>query len=151
RVGRGEKLFALHKFRTMRPDRRHQHTAYVGTDRRLTHKHPNDPRLTRLGRTLRKWSLDELPQLWDVVTGRLSLVGPRPELLSIVDRYEPWQHGRHAVKPGLTGLWQITARGDGEMHEHTDLDIEYAQLVLMRRDLKIMLLTIPAVLTKRGY
>src|SRR5437870_8179025 len=72
RVGRGEKLFALHKFRTMRSDRRHQHTAYVGTDRRVTHKHRDDPRLPRLGRTLRKWTLDELPQLSDVVTGRLS-------------------------------------------------------------------------------
>jgi lipopolysaccharide/colanic/teichoic acid biosynthesis glycosyltransferase len=151
RVGRDEELFALHKFRTMRPDRRRHPSAYPGADRRRTHKHPDDPRLTRLGRTLRKWSLDELPQLWDVVTGRLSLVGPRPELLSIVDRYEPWQHGRHVVKPGITGLWQITARGNGEMHEHTDLDIEYAQRVELRRDLKIMLLTIPAVLAKKGY
>jgi lipopolysaccharide/colanic/teichoic acid biosynthesis glycosyltransferase len=108
--------------------------------------------LTRVGRTLRKWSLDELPQLWDVVVGRLSLVGPRPELVSIVERYEPWQHRRHVVKPGLTGLWQITARGNGEeMHEHTDLDIEYAEHVSFRGDLKIMVLTLPAVLLKKGY
>ena len=65
-------------------------------------------------------------------------MGPRPELESIVANYEPWQHARHAVKPGLTGLWQVKARGDGEMHEHTDLDIEYAQNVTLRGDLKIM-------------
>ena len=151
RVGRDEKHFRLHKFRTMHADRRHNNGGFAGRDRRLTHKHPNDPRLTMVGRTLRKWSLDELPQLWDVITGKLSLVGPRPELTSIVEAYEPWQHSRHAVKPGLTGLWQVTARGDGPMHEHTELDIEYSQHVTFRRDVKIMFLTIPAVLSHTGY
>jgi lipopolysaccharide/colanic/teichoic acid biosynthesis glycosyltransferase len=156
RVGRGERLFGLHKFRTMAADRRHHNRRFgsrgdADRDRRVTHKHPDDPRLTPLGRMLRKWSVDELPQLWDVVTGKLSLVGPRPELTSIVDRYEPWQHGRHAVKPGLTGLWQVTARGDGPMFEHTDLDIEYAERVTFRRDLMILLRTIPAVLAHTGY
>jgi lipopolysaccharide/colanic/teichoic acid biosynthesis glycosyltransferase len=151
RVGRDEKCFLLHKFRTLQPDRRREGVAYCGTERRRTHKHPDDPRLTPVGRALRKWSLDELPQLWDVVTGKLSLVGPRPELPSIVGQYEPWQHARHAVKPGLTGLWQVKARGNGEMHEHTDLDIEYVQRVTLRRDLTIMCLTIPAILTHKGY
>ena len=154
RVGRDGRLFRLHKFRSMSADRRfisRRRTARDDCDRRRTHKHPDDPRLTVVGRTLRKWSLDELPQLWDVVTGKLSLVGPRPELTSIVSKYEPWQHARHAVKPGLTGLWQVTARGNGPMFEHTDLDIEYAQRVTLRRDLKILLLTIPAVLAHTGY
>jgi lipopolysaccharide/colanic/teichoic acid biosynthesis glycosyltransferase len=153
RVGRNGRVFELHKFRTMHADRREQSigTAYDDGDRRQTHKHPNDPRLTFVGRTLRKWSLDELPQLLDVLDGKLSMVGPRPELVNIVDNYEPWQHARHAVKPGLTGLWQITARGDGEMHEHTDLDIEYAQKVTLRNDLKILLLTLPAILAHKGY
>lgn len=153
RVGRNGKVIELHKFRTMHADRRAEAigTAYDDGDRRRTHKHPNDPRLTLVGRTLRKWSLDELPQLVDVLDGRLSLVGPRPELVSIVDSYEPWQHGRHAVKPGLTGLWQVTARGNGEMHEHTDLDIEYAHKVTFRKDLKILLLTVPAILAHKGY
>ena len=153
RVGRGGKVFELHKFRTMHADRRRQSigTVHSDDDRRQTHKHPNDPRLTLVGRTLRKWSLDELPQLLDVLDGKLSMVGPRPELVNIVDNYEPWQHARHAVKPGLTGLWQITARGDGEMHEHTDLDIEYAQKVTLRNDVKIMLLTLPAILAHKGY
>lgn len=153
RVGRDGEPFELHKFRTMHPDRRRDgdHPVFHGSDRRRTHKHPKDPRLTLVGRTLRKWSLDELPQLWDVLTGKLSIVGPRPELVRIVDAYEPWQHSRHAVKPGLTGLWQVTARGQGEMHEHTDLDIEYVNNVCLRGDLKIMLLTIPAVLAHKGY
>jgi lipopolysaccharide/colanic/teichoic acid biosynthesis glycosyltransferase len=151
RVGRNGEPFVLHKFRTMHPDRRSPGREYEGDDRRITHKHPDDPRLTKVGQTLRKWSLDELPQLWDVVLGTLSLVGPRPELESIVARYEPWQHARHAVKPGLTGLWQVKARGDGEMHEHTDLDIEYVQKVTLRGDLKIMILTLPAILTRKGY
>ena len=151
RVGRNGELFVLHKFRTMHPDRRAPGREFDGDDRRVTHKHPDDPRLTRVGHTLRKWSLDELPQLWDVILGTLSIVGPRPELESIVANYEPWQHARHAVKPGLTGLWQVKARGDGEMHEHTDLDIEYAQNVTLRGDLKIMALTLPAILTRKGY
>jgi lipopolysaccharide/colanic/teichoic acid biosynthesis glycosyltransferase len=151
RVGRHGARFVVHKFRTMHPDRRAPGLEYAGDDRRITHKHPDDPRLTRVGQALRKWSLDELPQLWDVLLGTLSLVGPRPELESIVANYEPWQHARHAVKPGLTGLWQVKARGDGEMHEHTDLDIEYVQKVTFRGDLKIMLLTLPAILTRKGY
>ncbi len=151
RVGKNGQRFVLHKFRSMHPDRRSPDNEYDGDDRRITHKHPDDPRLTPIGQTLRKWSLDELPQLWDVVKGTLSIVGPRPELESIVAKYEPWQHGRHAVKPGLTGLWQIKARGDGEMHEHTDLDIEYVRHVTLRGDLKILLLTLPAILTRRGY
>ncbi len=151
RVGRDEELFALHKFRTMHPDRRCNRIPYDGSDRRRTHKDRNDPRLTSLGRFLRKWSLDELPQLWDVFVGRLSLVGPRPELVDIVACYEPWQHARHTVKPGLTGLWQVKARGNGAMHEHTDLDIEYAKRVTLRNDLRILLLTIPAVIAHNGY
>jgi lipopolysaccharide/colanic/teichoic acid biosynthesis glycosyltransferase len=151
RVGKNEQRFVLHKFRTMHPDRRSPGNEYDGHDRRITHKHPDDPRLTPVGQTLRKWSLDELPQLWDVLKGTLSIVGPRPELESIVANYEPWQHARHAVRPGLTGLWQIKARGDGEMHEHTDLDIEYVQKITLRGDLKIMLLTLPAILTRKGY
>jgi lipopolysaccharide/colanic/teichoic acid biosynthesis glycosyltransferase len=151
RVGKNGERFVLHKFRTMHPDRRSPGREYDGDDRRVTHKHPDDPRLTPVGHTLRKWSLDELPQLWDVLKGTVSIVGPRPELESIVANYEPWQHSRHVVKPGLTGLWQIKARGDGEMHEHTDLDIEYVQKVTLRGDLKIMLLTLPAILTRKGY
>lgn len=152
RVGRDGRVFELHKFRTMHADRRRNDVVeFVGSDRRRTHKHPDDPRLTLVGRTLRKWSLDELPQLLDVLSGELSIVGPRPELVGIVAGYEPWQHARHSVKPGLTGLWQVTARGEGEMHERTDLDIEYVQNVSFRNDMNIMLRTIPAILAHKGY
>ncbi len=153
RVGRNGEVFELHKFRTMHADRRRDNVVqFDGRDRRLTHKHPDDPRLTLVGRMLRKWSLDELPQLLDVLSGKLSIVGPRPELPHIVaQKYEPWQHARHAVKPGLTGLWQVTARGVGEMHEHVELDIEYMNNVTLRNDIKIMLLTLPAVLQHKGY
>jgi lipopolysaccharide/colanic/teichoic acid biosynthesis glycosyltransferase len=151
RVGLGGRPFTLYKFRSMAPDRRKAQLPF-DQDRRLTHKHPNDPRLTPLGKFLRSWSLDELPQLWNVVRGEMSLVGPRPELVAIVEGYSPWQHLRHEVKPGLTGLWQVTARGDGMMHENTELDLEYAQRLRSSSDLKILLLTIPAVLgLRRGY
>ncbi len=152
RVGFGGRPFTLYKFRSMAPDCRTVQLPFDGPDRRVTHKHPNDPRLTRFGRFLRSWSLDELPQLWNVLRGDMSLVGPRPELVGIVERYSPWQHGRHEVKPGLTGLWQVTSRGDGMMHENTELDLEYARRLGPFADLKILILTIPAVVgLRRGY
>jgi lipopolysaccharide/colanic/teichoic acid biosynthesis glycosyltransferase len=153
RVGQHGTRFTVYKFRTMTGDRRCQELGIVGDDRRLSHKREDDPRLTPLGRTLRRWSLDELPQLWNVVRGEMSLVGPRPELPSIVSRFAPWQHERHAVKPGMTGYWQVYARGDGRvMHERTDLDIAYVRDIGLLTDLKILLLTIPAVTgLKRGY
>ena len=150
RVGRDGREFDVYKFRTMGSDRRRQH-APVEQDRRQNHKSEDDPRHTRVGRCLRKWSLDELPQFWNVVEGDMSLVGPRPELVEIVARYEPWQHQRHVVKPGLTGLWQVSSRGSGMMHLHTDIDLEYIETMGPITDLKILLLTIPATLRRRGH
>ncbi len=153
RVGRNGHLFPVYKFRTMMGDRRFRDLGTEGEDRRVSHKRADDPRLTALGRVLRRWSLDELPQLWNVVRGDMSLVGPRPELPSIVAHFEPWQHERHAVKPGLTGYWQVYARGDGTvMHKRTDLDIAYVRDMSLRTDLKVVLRTIPAVVgIRRGY
>lgn len=153
RVGRNGRLFTVYKFRTMANDRRCQGIAIDGHDRRVSHKRDDDPRLTPLGRALRRWSLDELPQLWNVLRGDMSLVGPRPELPSIVGRFSRWQHERHTVKPGLTGFWQVYARGDGQvMHERTDLDIAYVRAIGLRTDLKILLLTVPAVVgVRKGY
>ncbi|MGI9586152.1 MAG: sugar transferase [Acidimicrobiia bacterium] len=164
RVGRFGDEFMVVKFRTMGPDRR------MGTDRRMAssisvdedgrvegerranHKSSDDPRHTDVGRFLRKWSLDEIPQFWNVAAGDMSLVGPRPELVSIVDRYEPWQHRRHEVKPGLTGLWQVSARGSGPMHEATDIDVAYVDDVTFVNDIKILLQTPAAALgTQQGH
>ena len=149
RCGLNGEPFDVLKFRTMRADRRSQRAA-VPVDRRLTHKSEEDPRHTDVGRQLRKWSLDELPQLWNVVRGEMSLVGPRPELVEIVEGYEPWQHQRHLVRPGLTGLWQISRRGEGLMHLYTDTDLEYIATVGLRTDLKILFRTIPAALSRSG-
>ncbi len=151
RVGLGGDEFVCLKFRTMHADRRVA-DAGPGTDgeRRVTHKSAADPRLTPLGRFMRMASLDELPQLVNVLRGEMSLVGPRPELPSVVARYEPWQHARHAVKPGLTGLWQVSARAETAMHDATQLDIEYIQRMSLWTDLVILARTIPALVTQRG-
>lgn len=149
RVGRNGQEFDVYKFRTMARDRRRQQMPVV-IDRRQNHKSENDPRHTRLGRFLRKSSMDELPQFWNVVRGDMSLVGPRPELVEIVERYEPWQHQRHVVKPGLTGLWQVSGRGSGMMHLHTDIDLEYIERLGPKTDFEILMRTLPATLKRRG-
>lgn len=150
RVGRDGKVFTLYKFRSMAPDRRVRGDGYVGIDRRRTHKSANDPRLGPFGAALRKWSLDELPQLVNVILGQMSLVGPRPELVELVDRYEPWQHLRHQVRPGLTGLWQVEERASGPMHEHTDTDLVYVKRISLLTDLGLLVRTLPALLSRRG-
>jgi lipopolysaccharide/colanic/teichoic acid biosynthesis glycosyltransferase len=141
RVGQNEQIFKMYKFRTMLPDRRHSDRLPPFGERRKQHKDVNDPRHTALGRWLRRRSLDELPQLWNVVRGDMSLVGPRPELPLVVSRYEPWQHLRHAVKPGVTGIWQTTARNyeDGSrLCDHTELDLLYIQQISLGMDLRIL-------------
>ncbi len=141
RVGRYGREFTVYKFRSMGEDRRVAEVSLVEEDRRITHKSDADPRHTPFGRWLRRWSLDEIPQFWNVAKGDMSLVGPRPELPSVTERYEPWQHGRHSVRPGLTGLWQISERGVVPMHEATELDIAYADSVTFRNDMRIILAT----------
>lgn len=151
RMGRLNVPFTLYKFRTMEPDQRTSQIAFVGHDRRVTHKSASDPRITDLGRWLRATRLDELPQLFNVVRGELSLVGPRPELVSVVHQeYEPWQHRRHAVKPGLTGIWQIADRGDKRLHECTEYELAYLDTVSMATDLRIMCQTVPALFRRDG-
>lgn len=149
RVGRNGRIFTIYKFRSMLPDRRVASESYDGPDRRVCHKSVHDPRITPVGRFIRKWSLDELPQLFNVLAGHMSLVGPRPELVEIVERYHPWQHQRHEVKPGLTGLWQVSARGDGLMHEYVGIDLTYVQRVSFLLDVKLLLATVPVALGQR--
>ncbi len=151
RVGRHGAPFEVLKFRSMRHDQRVSAHIPIPRDRRTTHKAEADPRHTPLGRFLRRLSLDELPQLWNVVRGDMSLVGPRPELPHVVAgyRYE-WQHARHTVKPGVTGLWQISARGHLPMHEAVHLDLLYASHLDLGMDMRILLRTIPALVQRQG-
>lgn len=141
RVGHRGRTFEIYKFRTMHPDRRRDTAPFDGEDRRISHKRADDPRITRVGRFLRKWSLDETPQFFNVLRGEMSLVGPRPEMVQIVAGYDLWQHARHAVKPGITCLWQISERGDRMLHEATELDIQYTESISMWTDASILLRT----------
>ncbi len=157
RVGKDGQPFTMYKFRSMKHDRRSGRdrredapddwAGNRGPDRRRTHKHPEDPRVTPFGRFIREWSLDELPQLFNVLRGELSMIGPRPELVEIVDRYEDWEHRRHDVKPGLTGLWQVTDRDDsGLMHLCVERDLQYIDQLSLRTDLTILAMTPAAIL-----
>lgn len=109
-----------------------------------------DPRVTRMGRLLRRSSLDELPQLWNVLRGDMSLVGPRPPIPYEVDHYPPEWFARFAVKPGITGLWQVSGRSQVTLAEMVRLDVEYAQRRSLRFNLWILVRTVPAVLGARG-
>ena len=138
RCGLNGTVFTVLKFRTMGEDRR-QADVQVFDENRITHKSDEDPRHTRVGRVLRSYSLDELPQLINVLRGDMSIVGPRPELESVVNGDYPKDlHRRHLVRPGLTGLWQISARGDGPMHENGEWDLAYVDQISLLTDLKII-------------
>jgi lipopolysaccharide/colanic/teichoic acid biosynthesis glycosyltransferase len=105
----------------------------------------NDPRMTRVGRFLRRWSLDEIPQFWNVIRGDMSLVGPRPPLPREVAQYEPWQLRRLEAAPGLTGLWQVSGRSELSFDEMVMLDLYYVENWSLGLDLRILARTIPAV------
>lgn len=160
---RKQRTFVLYKFRSM----------YHDVDQSVHQKHiqdwirgrkgangsgkpaelvklTNDKRVTRVGRILRKTSLDELPQLWNVLKGDMSLVGPRPVPLYEIAEYAPWHRERLQAIPGITGLWQIKGRGLVTIDEMARLDIEYIKRRSLWFDLKIMLLTLPAVISGRG-
>jgi exopolysaccharide biosynthesis polyprenyl glycosylphosphotransferase len=152
RVGENGKLFDMLKFRTMvqNADTLRHLAERTDENGNLIHKIPNDPRVTRVGRFLRKFSLDEMPQLINVVRGEMSLVGPRPEMPYLVDKYQPWQRKRFAVPQGLTGWWQIHGRSDKPMHLHTEEDLYYVQHYSIWLDLQILAQTIWVVLRGKG-
>lgn len=138
RVGLNGHVFDVLKFRTMGHDRRLAAIRVIH-EHRLTHKSDSDPRHTIVGRFLRKFSLDELPQLINVLRGDMSIVGPRPELESVVNtKYPEFLDRRHLVRPGLTGLWQISARGSGPMHENGQWDLEYVERISLMTDISII-------------
>ncbi len=152
RVGEGRRPFEMLKFRSMVPDAEaHQgEILHYTPDGQVIHKGPDDPRITGLGRFLRHTSLDELPQLVNVLRGDMSLVGPRPELPWLVERYEPWQCKRFEVPQGITGWWQINGRSDKPMHLHIEEDIYYIKHYSLMLDVQIMWKTLWAVLKRRG-
>jgi lipopolysaccharide/colanic/teichoic acid biosynthesis glycosyltransferase len=151
RIGLDGRPFQLIKFRTME----------AGAEDRLEElmarneingpafKVTDDPRLTRTGRALRATSLDELPQIWNVLRDEMSLVGPRPPLPREVDAYDPWHHRRLAVKPGITGLWQVQARAGEDFDQRVELDLEYIERWSLWLDLEIMVRTVPAMVKGR--
>jgi len=122
----------------------------VSDDTTAPFKLTKDPRITRVGHFLRRSSIDELPQLLNVLRGEMSLVGPRPLPLYEVAEYRSWHHERHCSRPGITGLWQVRGRGRVSFNEGTTMDIEYVRKWSLALDLKILLLTLPAVLSGKG-
>jgi len=152
RVGENGRLFPMYKFRSMVADAEDRHQDVIQNDKagNIVHKAPNDPRVTRVGRFIRRTSIDEIPQLFNVLKGDMSLVGPRPELPWLVDQYEPWQRKRFVVPPGITGWWQIQGRSDQPMHLNTNLDLFYIRNYSILFDLYILWRTIGAVLKRKG-
>ena len=153
RLGQGGREFTVYKFRSMARDaeaRLAEVREHNDVPDGPIFKWKEDPRITKVGRFLRRTSLDELPQLWNVLLGNMSLVGPRPPLLSEVLEYEAWQLGRLAVKPGMTGLWQVSGRSNLTFTEMVELDIAYVESWSIKRDIVLLLKTPLAVLTARG-
>jgi lipopolysaccharide/colanic/teichoic acid biosynthesis glycosyltransferase len=152
RVGEKGKPFGMFKFRSMHADaeRRLPEVLRFTKDGDIVHKHREDPRVTRVGRVIRRTSLDELPQLLNVLFGDMSLVGPRPELPMLVEKYEPWQHERFSVPQGLTGWWQVNGRSDKPMHLNTQDDLYYVRNYSLMLDLHILLKTVWVVLRGKG-
>lgn len=152
RVGENGRLFDMLKFRSMvvGAEKMQAQVNQLDGNGDILHKHPDDPRVTRIGRFLRRTSLDELPQLLNVLRGDMSLVGPRPELPWLVERYEPWQHKRFAVPQGMTGWWQVNGRSSKPMHLHTEDDLYYIQNYSLWMDIYILLKTPLVVLRGSG-
>jgi len=152
RVGRSGRIFTLYKLRTMRADAESARGALEGRNEMdgPAFKIRNDPRVTPVGRVLRKLSIDELPQLWNVLRGDMSLVGPRPPLPSEVAKYERWQRRRLSMRPGLTCIWQVSGRSGVNFQRWMEMDLEYIDNWSLGLDLKILLKTIPSVFMARG-
>ncbi|WP_409566983.1 sugar transferase [Methylobacterium sp. J-048] len=156
RLGRDGRSFGCLKFRSMVIDGEAVLATHLAASPQAraewaaTHKLSDDPRITAIGQVLRKTSLDELPQLWNVLRGEMSLVGPRPIVQAEVARYGRAFAICFAVPPGVTGLWQVSGRSDTSYAERVALDLDYASRWSLRRDIEIMLRTVPAVLAQRG-
>jgi exopolysaccharide biosynthesis polyprenyl glycosylphosphotransferase len=152
RVGEDRKLFWMYKFRSMvqGAEQQEANVVRVCKDGKILYKRRDDPRITRVGKFIRRTSLDELPQILNVLKGEMSLVGPRPELPWLVERYEPWQWQRFSVPQGITGWWQVNGRSDKPMHLYTEEDLFYIQNYSFLLDIQILWRTIGAVVKSKG-
>jgi lipopolysaccharide/colanic/teichoic acid biosynthesis glycosyltransferase len=152
RVGKGGRSFRMLKFRSMRRQAHDDRgdVIHLNEVSGPVFKIREDPRLTPVGRLIRKLSIDELPQLMNVVAGQMSLVGPRPPLPEEYDTYGPRERRRLSVRPGLTCIWQVSGRSDLDFERWVDMDLRYIDTWTFWLDLKLLLLTIPAVLSGRG-
>jgi exopolysaccharide biosynthesis polyprenyl glycosylphosphotransferase len=153
RVGRFGKLFPMWKFRSMYIDAEARKKALMEQNEMaggVLFKMKNDPRITKVGRVIRKASIDELPQLWNVFKGDMSLVGPRPALPSEVNQYSQAERRRLEVIPGITCIWQVSGRSDIPFDKQVGLDVEYIESQSFWLDIKLLLLTVPAVVLGKG-
>jgi lipopolysaccharide/colanic/teichoic acid biosynthesis glycosyltransferase len=150
RCGKNGREFYMYKFRTMIKDAASFKENLKNEVEGPVFKVKNDPRITKVGRILRTWSLDELPQLLNVLKGEMSLVGPRPLSKEEMTGNDNWREIRLLVKPGMTGLWQIKGRNNGKFNDWIKYDIEYVQKKSLLLDIKILFLTINAVLRREG-
>ena len=152
RSGRNGRKFRMHKFRSMvvNAEKLKKELEKFNEMDGPVFKMKHDPRITRVGRFIRKTSIDELPQLFNVLVGEMSLVGPRPPLPSEVAQYKPWQRRRLSVKPGITGPWQVSGRNEIDFEEWMRMDLEYIDNWSLWLDLRIIFMTIPVVLIHKG-
>ena len=152
RVGENTQPFEMLKFRTMVQNAEALGANLVQKDANgnVLHKHRGDPRVTHIGRFLRRYSMDELPQIFNVLLGKMSIVGPRPEMPFLVEKYKNWQYARFTIPQGMTGWWQITGRSDKPMHLNTQDDMYYIQNYSIWLDIKIILKTVYTVVSGRG-
>lgn len=152
RVGHHGQRFRMVKFRTMYPDAEAMRAALLAASSRdgICFKHKDDPRVTPIGRILRRTSLDELPQLWNVLRGEMSLVGPRPALPEEVALYPEAAMARLGGLPGLTGLWQVSGRADISFDAMVALDVAYLQSASLRTDMGLIARTLGAVISAKG-
>lgn len=150
RVGHQGRMFPMYKFRTMRLDALAVQTQVKNEQDGPIFKNRRDPRITKIGRWLRSFSIDETPQLFNVLAGHMALVGPRPPIASEVVQYRPWQFRRLAVKPGLTCLWQVSGRCEVGFEDWVRMDLWYVENQSLRTDLKLLVQTPLSVLSRRG-
>ncbi|MBC1399886.1 sugar transferase [Listeria fleischmannii] len=152
RVGKDERQFEIYKFRTMRADAEEmlEELLKYNEIEGAMFKMKDDPRITKIGKFLRKTSIDELPQLWNVVKGDMALVGPRPPLPREVAEYSAHDKKRLTVTPGCTGLWQVSGRNDLDFHQMVELDLQYIREASLLFDFKIMVKTVGAMLAPKN-